>query len=278
MPYEPQAPDTSIESDRLQFQLLRQKTNAERYVMAAQMIHWSKRIALMGIQKARQEKAPEYFAQAILKEKWTQTLTPTSNPTLWLKDPSEIAQQLHKILNDLQIPYYITGSVAAIAYGEPRTTRDLDLVISLDRPHLPPLVAALEAQGFYCPPGAVEDLQRGRGQVLSVTHMELLLNADIVLTAATEFDQSKMARRRLEAIALDQTQQFWLVSPEDLILAKLLWGQHSQSEKQWRDVLGVLKVQGEQLDFDYLTHWADRLAIGERCDRAIEAAGLGRSV
>ncbi|MEM8637620.1 MAG: hypothetical protein AAGG51_02200 [Cyanobacteria bacterium P01_G01_bin.54] len=274
MPYEPQSLDTNIESDRLQFQLLRQKTNAERYAMAAQMIHWSKTVALRGIQKARRERAPEYFAQAVLKEKWTETLTPTSKPTMWIQDPGEIAQRLHAILTDLQIPYYITGGVAAIAYGEPRTTRDLDLVIRLDRTQLGPLVAALEAQGFYCPPGAVADLERGRGRVLSVTHRELLLNADIVLTAESEFDQSKMVRRRLEAIALDETQQLWLVSPEDLILAKLLWGRRSQSEKQWRDVLGVLKVQGEQLDFDYLCHWADRLDILERCDRAIEAAGL----
>jgi hypothetical protein len=83
-----------------------------------------------------------------------------------------------------------------------------------------------------------------------------------------------MVRRRLEAIGLDESECFWLASPEDAILAKLLWGQQSQSEKQWRDVLGVLKVQGDSLDFAYLTQWASRLDLTELMERAIAAAGL----
>jgi hypothetical protein len=101
-----------------------------------------------------------------------------------------------------------------------------------------------------------------------------VLNADIVLNANTEFDRSKMERRRLEAIGLDESEQFWLASPEDLILAKLLWGQQSESEKQWRDILGVLKVQGDSLDFAYLTQWASQLDLTALMQRAIAAAGL----
>jgi hypothetical protein len=162
----------------------------------------------------------------------------------------------------------------AIAYGDPRTTRNLDVVIECNPSKLMPMVARFEAEGFYCPPGSVEDIQSGKGRVLSITHMQLVLNADIVLNANTEFDRSKMERRRLEAIGLDESECFWLASPEDVILAKLLWGQQSQSEKQWRDVLGVLKVQGDSLDFAYLTQWASQLDLTELLQQVIAAAGL----
>jgi hypothetical protein len=272
--YQPQSIDTSVESDRYQFELLRQKTTGERFAMAAQMIRWAKTVSLRGIRKARGELAPEYFARAVLQEKWISLLTPSGDETMWIQDPGEIARILHSVFESLHIPYYITGGVCAIAYGDPRTTRDLDVVIECQPSEIMTMVVRLEAEGFYCPPGAIEDIQSSRGRVLSVTHMQLVLNADIVLNANTEFDRSKMERRRLEAIGLDESEQFWLASPEDVILAKLLWGQQSQSEKQWRDVLGVLKVQGDSLDFAYLTQWAARLDLTELVQRAIAAAGL----
>lgn len=147
-------------------------------------------------------------------------------------------------------------------------------MVEIEPSEIMALVSRLEAEGFYCPPSAVSDIQSGSARVLSVTHMQLILNADIVLNAHTDFDRSKMARRRLEAIGLEEAEQFWLAAPEDIILAKLLWGQRSQSEKQWRDVLGILKVQGDSLDFAYLTQWAAQLNVTELVQRAIAAAGL----
>ena len=272
--YQSQAIDTSIDSDRYQFQLLRQKTPGERFAIAAQMIRWAKIVSLRGMRNARGDLAPEYFAQSILQEKWIPLLTPTGDAAMWIQDPGEIARILHSIFESLNIPYYITGGVCAIAYGDPRTTRDLDVVVEVERSQIMPLVDQLEAAGFYCPPGAVDDIQAGRAKTLSVTHRQLILNADIVLTDDTDFDRSKMARRRLEAIGLDESDRFWLASPEDLILAKLLWGRQSESEKQWRDVLGILKVQGNGLEFAYLTQWAERLDLVELLDRAMRAAGI----
>jgi hypothetical protein len=270
--YQPQSIDTSVESDRYQFELLRQKTPGERFAIAAHMIRWAKTVSLRGMINARGELAPEYFARSVLQEKWLPLLTPSGDATMWVQDPGEIARILHGIFESLNIPYYITGGVCAIAYGDPRTTRDLDVVVECERSNIMTLVTQLEAEGFYCPPGAVSDIQSGRARVLSVTHMQLILNADIVLNAKTEFDRSKMERRRLTAIGLEDSEQFWLASPEDVILAKLLWGRQSQSEKQWRDVLGVLKVQGDTLDFAYLTDWAARLDLTELVQQAIAAA------
>jgi CheY-like chemotaxis protein len=274
--YQPQASDISIEADVYQFGLLRQKTPAERFAIGAHLIRWSRQISLRGIQKARGEQSAEFFARSILEEKWSPELMLTlrENQKMWIQDPSEIARILHSILEPAGISYYITGGVAALAYGDPRTTRDLDLVIAIDSANIQTLVTALEAAGFYCPPLAVEAVQAGRETMLSVTHSELLLNADLMMNGTTKFDQTKLSRRQLVSISLDENEMFWLISPEDLILAKLQWGQRSQSEKQWRDVLGVMKVQGENLDRSYLSQWATAIGLETRLNEALQASGL----
>ena len=274
--YQPQASDMSIEADVYQFRLLREKTPAQRFAIGAHLIRWSRQISLRGIQKARGEQSAEYFARSVLEEKWSPEfmLTLGKNSKMWIQDSSEIARILHNILEPANIPYYITGSVAALAYGDPRTTRDLNLVIAIELSTIRTLVTALEAAGFYCPPLAVEAVQDGRETMLSVTHSELLLNADLMINGNGEFDKTKLSRRTLASISLDENEMFWLISPEDLILAKLKRGQRSQSEKQWRDVLGVMKVQGENLDRSYLSQWATTIGLESRLNEALQASGL----
>lgn len=272
--YRPQSEDKTPLADAIDFYRLRQLTNSQRWQMGASLTRWAKTVSLRGMKKACPETYKERFAQSILGSKWLPVLTPTSDSSMWTFDPSEIARLLHPIFETLGIPYYITGGVAATVYGEPRTTRDLDLVIEFNRENISLLVEALEGAGFYCPPESVEDIRDGRGKVLSVTHMTNVLNADIVLNADTDFDHSKMARRR--KIALDEAgvEEFFVASPEDIILAKLLWRRPSGSMKQWTDVLGILKVQGEHLEFDYLWQWAELLGVVNDLDQAFTEAGL----
>ena len=272
--YRPQSDDKTPEADAIDFYRLRQLTNSQRWQMGASLTRWAKTVSLRGMRKACPSTYKEKFAQSVLGSKWLPILTFTSDPSMWTQDPSEIARLLHPIFETLGIPYYITGGVAASVYGDPRTTRDLDLVIEFIRDNIYQLVEALETAGFYCPPGAVEDIQEGRGRVLSVTHMTLVLNADIVLNSNTEFDRSKMARRRLEALDSAGVEQFWIASPEDVVLAKLLWRQQSQSQKQWTDVLGILKVQAENLERGYLTEWAEQLGLVDDLNLAFIEAGI----
>jgi hypothetical protein len=274
--YQTQAEDMSLEGDVYQFRLLRQKTPAQRFAIASHLIRWSRQISLRGIQKARGDQSAEFFARSVLAEKWSPEfmLTLTTDRTMWIQDPSEIARILHGILEPANIPYYITGGVAALAYGDPRTTRDLDLVIAIEASEVTALVSALELAGFYCPPLAVEAVKSGQETMLSVTHSELLLNADLMIHGNSDFDRAKLARRQLVSISLDENECFWLISPEDLILAKLQWGRRSQSEKQWRDVLGVMKVQGDNLDRSVLAEWAEAIGLKPDLNRALQASGL----
>jgi hypothetical protein len=272
--YQSQSIDTSVESDRFFFHLLRQRSPLQRLIMGNDMIRSARQLSLSGLRSRFGDLPETALAQKValawLQEDLPPNYTPHLNPMTWIQDSTGLAAILHRILTTLEVPYYITGGVAAIAYGEPRTTRDIDVVMDIAPTDIDRLVAALEAEGFYVP--GVEDVRSGRMTALGITHMESISRADLVLTRTGDFDLMKF--QRIRPIGVPGVGTFNFVSPEDLILAKLLWGQQSQSEKQWRDVLGVLKVQGDSLDFAYLAKWSSRLDLTELMQGAIAAAGL----
>jgi hypothetical protein len=272
--YQPQSIDTSVESDRFFFHLLRQRSPLQRLIMGNDMIRSARQFSLNCLRSRFGDLPETAFAQKValawLQEDLPANYTPHLNQMTWIQDSTGLAVILHRILTTLEVPYYITGGVAAIAYGEPRTTRDIDVVMDIAPTDIDRLVSALEAEGFYVP--GVEDVRSGRMTSLGITHMESISRADLVLSRTSNFDCMKF--QRIRPISVPGVGTFNFASPEDLILAKLLWGQQSQSEKQWRDVLGVLKVQGDSLDFVYMTQWATQLDLMELVQRAIAAAGL----
>ncbi|MFB2772674.1 hypothetical protein ACE1AT_25860 [Pelatocladus sp. BLCC-F211] len=275
--YQPQAPDTSIDADIYLFARLRQLSLKQRVEMFAAHERGVKKLCLAGV-KMRHRDAPmalirSLFARALLGEKYHPSFQPTGgDETIWIQDSIALAGELHQILESVNIPYYVSGGVASSIHGEPRSTRDLDLVISVQADQIDLLVTTLEAAGYYCPAGAVENLKLGRERMLNITHTEAIANADLYVTDNTPFAASQIARRQL--LDVEGMPAFWVISPEDLVLQKLLWGRGSQSEKQWRDVLGILKLQAENLDYGYLTEWAERLGLVDALIMALTEAGV----
>jgi hypothetical protein len=272
--YRPQADDTSLEADLLDFYLLRQRTPTERLSMAAALMQGARRFSLQCLGRQFAHLSPPAFARK-LAEAWLQddcppNYVPIGSQMTWIQDSTELAAQLHSIFATVNVPYYITGGVAAITYGEPRTTRDLDVVISVPRDALTPLVTALEAAGFYVP--GVEDAASGRMRTLQVTQVATISRADLVLADDNDYERLKFQRRRL--ISLPDGTDAYLVSPEDVVVNKLRWGRQSQSEKQWRDVLGVLKTQQEQLDYEYIHRWAVEFDLSEMVEQATLESGV----
>lgn len=271
--YKPQAEDTSIETDLLQFYLLRQRSNSDRLQMAGNWTRGAKRLSLMGLHQQFAQLDRDSFARKVaiawLQEQCPPNFTPQGDEMTWIQDSNALGVLLHNIFVNLGIAYYVTGGVAAIAYGEPRTTTDIDIVCFLLRSDVDRLAVSLESHGFYVP--NVDDLKSGRMQMIGVTHIETVARADLVLPGVDEFDRVKFERRRLLQIPGGE---LYFASPEDVILNKLRWSKRSRSEKQWRDVLGVLKVQGETLDFAYLRHWAERLNLVEDLSQATVEAGI----
>ncbi|MGD1855821.1 MAG: hypothetical protein ACFB2W_16395 [Leptolyngbyaceae cyanobacterium] len=267
--YTPQAEDTSIEADRLLFNLLAQRSHEQRMAMTVKYTQGGLAMSLSGLQHRFGHLDRQIFAykvaQTWLGEHWPPGFEPKGDPMTWTQDSIGLAHRLHTIFSDLEILYYVTGGIASTTYGEPRFTIDLDLVINASGPNLYPLVATLEADGFYVP--GVDDAVSGRMKTLQITDQTTIERADLVIASNEAWDAVKFSRRQL-------INQIYLASPEDVILNKLRWGKRSQSEKQWRDVLGVLKVQGTGLDFDYLQEWAEKLGLGDDLHRAMGAAGL----
>jgi hypothetical protein len=275
--YQPQARDTNIDADIYLFARLRQLALPQRIEMAIAHNRGIRKLCLMGI-KSRHRGAPLeeirlQFARAVLSEKFPPGFPPQGgDETMWIQDSITLAGELHEILESVNILYYVSGGVASSIHGEPRSTRDLDLIIEIQPNHIDLLVATLEAAGYYCPAGAVEDLQRGRSRMLNITHTETIANADLYLTDTSAFAASQRLRRRL--FDVEGMPAFWLISPEDLLLQKLIWGRGSQSEKQWRDVLGILKLQSANLDYGYLTEWAENLGLVDFISQAFTEAGI----
>lgn len=275
--YQPQAADTNIEADIYLFARLRQFSLSQRLKMFMAHDRGVKKLCLAGIKfrhrAASLEEIRHVFTRAVLAEKYRVDFHPKGNDeNMWIQDSISLAAELHQIFESTNIPYYVSGGVAASLHGEPRSTRDLDLVIEVQPEQINFLVATLEGAGYYCPAGAVEGLKQGRERMLNITHTETIANADLYITDGSAFAVSQMVRRQL--IDLEGIPKFWVASAEDTILQKLRWGKGSQSEKQWRDVLGILKLQAEGLDYTYLTQWAEILDLVDVFSQAFTEAGL----
>lgn len=271
--YRPQAEDTSAQTDLLTFYLLRQRTPGDRLRMAASLTRSARKLSLSSLRQQFLHLSPVQFAQKIalawLQEHCPPNYIPTGESLMWIQDSVQLAVKLHPLIEELGISYYITGGVAAISYGEPRTTQDLDLVMAISSQDIDRLALALTLNGFYVP--GVDDVKSGRMRTLQITDMESISRADLMVAGTDEFDRLKFERRRV--IEFEGT-ALYFASPEDVILNKLRWGQRSGSEKQWRDVLGVLKVQTQNLDYGYLREWAEHLGLADALDRALTEAGI----
>ena len=207
---------------------------------------------------------------AWLQDSYPVDYVPQGNDMTWIQDSITLAAQLHPIFVYLGLPYYIRGGVAANAYGEPRTTQDLAMVLSIRLSAIGTLATVLEQAGFYVP--GVDDAVSGRMQTLQATHQQSIARADLVIARDDDFAHIQFERKQQHPLA-DGT-EVYLVSPEDLVLNKILWGQSSRSEKQWRDVLAILKTQGDSLDYAYLQTWAERLGILASLEQSRIEAGV----
>ncbi len=268
-----QSIDTKIDADLLRFHLYRQRTTVERLILGAKYKQSARQLSLECLRQSFPELTATAFAQKIAHA-WLQSKCPVNyvpeNSMSLNQDPTTIAALLAQILNTANVPYYITGGVAAIAHGEPRATIDLDVVILIDLADLPTLAASFEALGFYV--AGLTDVLAGSLRCLNITHLETIENVDLMISGRDEYDLIKFDRRRL--YTLPGSGEVAIASPEDVIISKLIWRRESQSDKQWRDILGVLKVQQEKLDFAYLQSWIKQFGLAADWQRAKVEAGI----
>jgi len=181
----------------------------------------------------------------------------------------ELLKQVVAALNSAGIDYMVTGSVASSLHGEPRSSHDIDLLVSVDMTGARKLIETLRPPVYYLDPAAVADAIATKG-MFNLIDTETGDKVDFWVLTDEPFDRSRFARKYEEEF---MGVRLKAPTPEDTILAKLWWAkQAGGSEKQFGDALRVYELQSGRLDKDYLLDWVGKLGLGPLWKRLREEA------
>lgn len=185
------------------------------------------------------------------------------------EEPLQLALKVIRILEDLGASAWIGGSLASSIFGIPRATQDADIIADLRIEMARPLVERL-GEEFYADEERIASGIERRSS-FNVIHLATMFKVDIFIVGRDAWSRSVIDRRR--SVEIDDVGTRVLVtSPEDIILHKLKWyreGGHV-SDRQWRDALGVLLVQGERVDRVYLQAMAEGLGVSDLLEELIK--------
>jgi hypothetical protein len=178
-------------------------------------------------------------------------------------------------LEKLGVRYQVGGSVASSVHGMARSTMDVDVVAELEDSHVGELVRSLQGD-YFIDENQVRAAVRERAS-FNLIHQATIMKIDVFLPKQRPYDRQALARGIDEPIAeAAESRRIRFAAAEDVILAKLEWYRlgNEISERQWADVLGILRVQRDRLDVAYLQRWAVELCVEDLLTRALgEVAG-----
>lgn len=185
-------------------------------------------------------------------------------------DPIPVALLVASIFERLGVPYLIGGSLASTVHGEPRATMDVDFAAHLDPELVEPLALALEARFFV----EVEDIRDAvdRQRSFNAIDKTSFMKVDVHVRPRSGHFAEEI--RRARTVQLSSEGSARLATPEDTLLRKLWWYRRGDevSDRQWRDVLGIVRTLGPALDRDYLHTWADELGVRDLLERTLADA------
>ena len=191
---------------------------------------------------------------------------------------NEINDALEPLINafdELGILYYVGGSVASSAYGTARTTLDVDVVLNILPSHIKPLVDKLKDK-YYIDAEMIADAIKSRSS-FNLIHTQTMIKIDCFILKDQPYSKASFERKRKDKLEeLPDAISVYLCSPEDIILNKLEWFKMGGevSERQWSDILGVIKIQSETLDREYLKTWAKELNVFSLLEKAFIECGV----
>jgi hypothetical protein len=183
-----------------------------------------------------------------------------------LADPIDVALRVAGALEQVGADYFVGGSFASSLDGEPRATNDIDFVIDLKVGRIADFVAALGTDFEVDVDMLTDAVLHGRSA--NAFYLPLVLKIDFFGHSHGPYDDSEFDRRR--AVVVREGRTIFVKSPEDTILRKLQWFRAGGevSDRQWRDIIGVLRAQQNTLDLAYLRDWAPRLGVADLLDLA----------
>jgi hypothetical protein len=176
------------------------------------------------------------------------------------------------VLEELGIPYMVTGAVASIVYGPPRVTHDIDLVVLIDTERAQTFVNAFQPEQFYCPPIEVvrfESKRPVRGH-FNIIHHETGFKADVYLMGTDPLHRWGMSKRRRIQIGGGS---FWIAPPEYVILRKLEYYREGGSQKHLDDIIGILDISSEVVDIPLILEKAGNLGLEAQWKAVLERRG-----
>jgi hypothetical protein len=189
-----------------------------------------------------------------------------------VSDPVHVAVIVAEALEACRVRYLVGGSLASAVSGEPRSTLDVDLVVELTENDVEPFVAAL-GDAFHVDADALRRAVRERASA-NVIHYATSTKVDLFIAGGSPLDKKQMDRRQRVQVATDPERWLYVYTPEDILLQKLRWYRmgNEVSDRQWRDILGVILVQANRLDQAYLFDNADAFGVSDLLQRALSEA------
>jgi hypothetical protein len=180
-----------------------------------------------------------------------------------------VFQRITTALDSAGIEYMLAGSFASTRYGSPRSTQDIDIVISAGPEQLKSLIQDLNGKHYYAEFNDALHAYQNES-LFNVIDLETGWKIDLIFRKSTPFGLEEFRRRsRIELHGLS----LFVASPEDVIISKLAWAKDGASHRQIEDAAAVLSVQGQSLDMNYLERWISDLGLKEQWDAARGIAG-----
>ncbi len=171
----------------------------------------------------------------------------------------ELLRHAIAILERLKVPYALVGSWGSGIYGEPRFTRDIDIVVDLAMGSVPAFLAAFPIGEYYLSENAVRDAVRARLQ-FNVVHPASGNKIDFILTRDEPWHAGQVSRRRRVTFGSgEQALSGFVAAPEDVILGKLWYYSEGGGDRHLRDIAGILRVTGDGVDRAEVERWARQL-------------------
>ena len=258
---------------------------------AVQIEHWRRQAPQQRFERLRQDvAAARFLARSGARMRWPSATEaeldrhvarvwlggpPPTDPGLAVRtirggamvdpDPYDVAASVSEALGSLGVGHVVVGSLASIAFGEPRLTRDGDIVADLQAHHVAGFMQAL-ADAFFIDEQAVWKAVRARGS-FNILHRDSMFKIDLFVDVRSAYQRGTVQR----ALPIERGgHRLPVATPEDSLLGKLVWYRKGNevSNQQWRDVLGVLLVQADALDDAYLNRWAADLGVADLLAKA----------